>query len=93
MSSVPNQEAPLPRKRRHIFRWVFLAIQILFLVWIISGVTSTSGNCDGKVGDTLTACQAGTAVGTGIGIALIIGLWVTVDIIIGVTWLIFRRRP
>lgn len=33
--------APRPaRKNHHIFMWVFLAIQALFLIWIITGVVS-----------------------------------------------------
>jgi hypothetical protein len=81
-----------PKKKRHIFRWVFLAIQALFLIWIISGGASASNNCDGKTGDALSACQAGTAVGAGIGIVLIIVLWVAVDVILGITYLIVRKK-
>jgi hypothetical protein len=29
-----------PRKRHRVFPWVFLAIQVLFLVWIITGLAS-----------------------------------------------------
>jgi hypothetical protein len=35
--------AQQPRKRRHVFMWVFLAIQALFLIWIITGVASHPG--------------------------------------------------
>lgn len=86
------EATPTPKKRRHIFRWVFLAIQVLFLVWIIAGTAGNSDNCAGQVGDALDACEAGTAVGTGIGVALIIGLWVAVDIILGITYLIVRKK-
>jgi hypothetical protein len=81
-----------PKKKRHIFRWVFLAIQAIFLIWIITGGSSAADNCDGKVGDALEACQAGTAVGAGIGIMLIIVLWVAVDVILGITYLIVRKK-
>jgi hypothetical protein len=33
-----------PRKKRHVFRWVFLAIQALFLIWIITGISGNSDN-------------------------------------------------
>jgi hypothetical protein len=38
--------------------------------------------------------DAGTAIGTGIGAAIIIGLWVAVDVILGITRLIvvFNRK-
>ena len=55
------------------FTWFILAVQVLFLVWIIAGASSVSDNCNGKFGDALDACKAGTAVGASIGI--IIFLW------------------
>lgn len=81
-----------PKKRPRIFRWFFLAVQIGFLVWIIAGVNDASDNCVGEVGASLEACQAGTTVGAGIGVALVIGLWLAVDFILAITWLIFRRK-
>jgi hypothetical protein len=93
MSYVDTEmQQPPVKKQRHIFRWVFLAIQVLFLIWIISGVNSASDNCDGEVGTALDACQAGTAVGAGIGVGIVIFLWVAVDIILGITYLIFRKK-
>lgn len=80
-----------PKKKRHIFRWVFLAVQALFLIWIITGVNSvSSGKCDPQM--THAACTAAKQVGGGIGVALIIGLWVAVDIILGITYLIVRKK-
>jgi hypothetical protein len=84
--------APPQRKRRRVFPWVFLAVQVLFLIWIISGGVSASGNCDGKTGDVLQACQSGTQLGASLGITLIIFLWMAVDVILTICWLIFRRR-
>jgi hypothetical protein len=34
--------APPPRKKRRVFLWVFLAIQALFIIWIIAGLASAS---------------------------------------------------
>ena len=94
MASSPAAENVIvaPRKKRHVFRWVLLAIQALFLIWIVSGISGNSDNCSGQVGDALQTCQAATGIGTGIGVALIIGLWVAVDIILGITYLIVRKR-
>jgi hypothetical protein len=82
---------PVKRKRR-IFPWAFLAIQALFLIWIISGATAAGGTCDGQTGQQLEACQTGAAVGGGIGVLLIVFLWLATDVILGVGYLIFRRR-
>ncbi len=81
-----------PKKKRHIFRWVFLAIQVLFLVWIIGGAGSAADNCAGETGQALEACEAGTAVGAGIGVFLILFLWMMVDVILGVGYLIMRKK-
>ncbi|MBP2366474.1 hypothetical protein [Pseudonocardia parietis] len=38
------------------------------------------------------ACEAAQGIGTGVGIALILGVWITVDFILGITYLIFRKK-
>lgn len=83
---------PAPRKRRHVFRWFFLAVQALFVIWIIGGVNSAADNCDGEVGAALDACQDATAVGAGIGVGMIIFVWAAIDVILGITYLIVRKR-
>lgn len=88
--SIPEQGAPKRKKR--IFMWVFLAIQLLFIIWIIAGVNNASDNCAGKVGDALTLCQNATGVGAGIGVFFIVFFWLMVDVILGITYLITRRR-
>jgi hypothetical protein len=85
-------DAQPKRKKRRIFRWVFLAIQALFIIWIISGVSGASDNCAGETGQALEACQAGTAVGGTIGVFMIVFLWLAVDVILGVGYLIFRKK-
>lgn len=32
--------APAPRKKRRVFMWIFLAIQVIFIIWIIAGLAS-----------------------------------------------------
>ena len=71
--------------------WFIMVIQVLFIVWIVAGTSSATSNCDGLIGSDLELCQAGTAIGAGIGIAFIIFLWAIVDIILGVIWLITNR--
>ena len=88
----PAPQAQQPRKKRRVFMWVILAINALFLWWIIAGVGGTADNCAGEVGDALESCQTGTAIGTGIGIIFIIFLWAMVDVILGVIYIVTRRR-
>jgi hypothetical protein len=80
------------RRKRRVFMWVILAINALFLWWIIAGAGGTADDCAGKVGQALEDCQTGTAIGSGIAVVFIIFLWAMVDIILGVIYLVTRRR-
>lgn len=42
----PSYGAPVagPKRRKRVFMWVFLAIQAIFLIWLITGLASTSGS-------------------------------------------------
>ena len=77
-----------------MFLWVFLAVQILFLVWVIWGASTASGTpeaCRGRTGDDLRLCNDASDVGTTIGVGLVIALWAAVDVILGFTYLVYRH--
>ena len=82
-----------PKKRRRVFMWFFLAVQVLFLIWVIAGAASAGGADCGSL-DAKTCSDASNA-GTAIGVVLVIVLWAVVDIILGITYLVVRlaRRP
>ncbi|MFE5806073.1 hypothetical protein [Streptomyces sp. NPDC056491] len=85
--------APAPRKPRRIFLWVFLAVQALFVVWVVTGLNNADdlpGSCAGLTGDSLQLCKDGGEIGTAIGIGLVIALWAAVDIILTTTYGIYR---
>lgn len=100
-SQIPHQGPPAPhrRKRRRVFFWVFLAVQILFLIWVIAGISSGSGtsdSCEGLTGDSLKLCEDAGDIGTTIGVGLVVGFWVAADFILGLTYVIYRlasRQP
>lgn len=89
----PPPPAPKTRKPRRIFLWIFLAVQVIFLVWVIVGASSGAGTpkeCRGLTGQDLQNCKDASHVGTTIGVGLVIGLWAAVDIILGITYFIYR---
>jgi len=114
--AVPPAAAPAKRRKR-VFMWFFIAVQVIFLIWLIAGVAGTSGSgasahtqaiqycanngwkvlyksysdCVTHYGNTLNGASD---VGKGIGVGLVIALWVAVDIILGIGRLIvvFARR-
>jgi len=88
----PSQqhEHPPAKKKRRIFLWVFLAVQLLFLVWIIAGITSAGGDPTDCGTLSTEACNDAESVGTGIGVVLIVVIWMVVDFFLAVIYGIYR---
>lgn len=55
----PQQDRAAPRRKRRIFLWVFLAIQALFVIWLIAGLSSS------PAGPSVAAQTAHACAGTG----------------------------
>ncbi|GAA2332636.1 hypothetical protein OKJ48_30095 [Streptomyces kunmingensis] len=68
--------------------WFFLAVQAVFLLWIVLGARS-GGPSDCGTLDAQTCNDAANA-GTAVGVGLIIVLWTVVDIILGITYAVVR---
>jgi len=78
--------------------WVLGIWNIVFLIWIIDGISSRpSQNCatDPDVVSgvlSLHACQAASDAGTGIGVALVFVLWFLGFIVISLIWFMTRGK-
>jgi len=91
-SGAPSYFQPPPpaKKKVRVFTWIILAINLLFVVWLVVGIAGvSSGTCDGL---TQQNCDAAKAIGGGIGALLIIFLWVAADVILGIIWLVTRKK-
>jgi hypothetical protein len=111
---LESRPAPQPpRKRRRIYLWIFLAIQVIFLIWVIAGAHTGAGNGAQAHAQALSYCgsggwqplytsyadcvthygnalsDAGNA-GTAIGVGLVIALWAIADIILGISYGVYR---
>lgn len=80
----------MPRWRKAT--WALVLFSVLMLVWIVGGVSSVSDNCDGLSGTDLTACQAGTAIGGGLGVTFLIIIWFIGFLVLGLIWLMSRPK-
>ena len=40
--AVADVPAAKPRKRKRIFMWFFLAVQAIFIAWLITGIASAA---------------------------------------------------
>ena len=105
----PNQQWH-PYKRHRVFLWIFLAVQVAFIIWLIAGGTTHTGPSSAEIASlcgngkwsplysSYGACVADTGkllgsagdVGKGIGIGLIVIIWVIVDFLLAVTYGIYR---
>ncbi|WP_328495432.1 hypothetical protein OHS59_23820 [Streptomyces sp. NBC_00414] len=69
------------------------------MIWVITGIATGSGSsegCEGLTGDSLKLCEDAGDVGTTIGVGIVVGFWVAVDVILALTYLIYRlasRQP
>ena len=86
---APQPQPPAPQHHR-VFLWVFLAVQALFLYWVISGAhaASTSKHDCGTL--SAQACQQAVDVGAGAGVFIIVVFWVLVDVILGIGYGVYK---
>lgn len=71
-----------------IVKWSFIGFNILMVVWLVGGMNSATEGMATMSG----AEQAGAAIGTGIGAALILGLWAVGDFILGLFVFLTRAK-
>jgi uncharacterized membrane protein len=79
-----------PRKRRRVFLWFFLAVQVLFIIWIIAGASTGAGTPEDCTGLSEEACNTASDIGTSIGVALVVGIWLVVDFLLAVIYGVYR---
>ena len=91
-TKCPKCGAQLRKPRRSVFgqimKWIFLAFNVLMLIWLITGVSAATKGMD-AMSETE---QAGTAVGTGIGAVLIVILWALGAVILGLLVIVTRPK-
>lgn len=88
----PSCGVALRKPRRGFFgkliKWSFIAFNLLMLIWLVTGMNAATKGIEALDG----AERAGAAVGTTIGAALILGIWVVGDIILGLFVLFTRPK-
>lgn len=87
----PHCGHPLRKPKRGFFgkllKWTFILFNLLMLAWLIGGTNAAVDSQQGLQGAEL----AGAQIGTGIGVTMILILWVIGDIILGL--LVLFTRP
>lgn len=87
------QVIQVEQRRRGVFGWIFLglfwAYNLLMVIWLFSGLA--------EIGETSTqlstdAERAGAAIGTAIGVSMVLGIWMSGAVILGLFVLLTRGR-
>lgn len=90
--TCPKCGAELKRPTRSLFGkiclWFFVGFNIIMALWVAGGLSHNANQMQGMS----AAEQTGFAIGTGIGIALLLMLWVVGDVILGLFALLTRPR-
>jgi hypothetical protein len=76
-----------PKRKRRVFIWFFLVLQVFFILWLVTGGIAANHDVASCATD---ACKTGAEAGSGIGIGIIFAVWVGVDIIVGGFYGIYR---
>lgn len=70
-----------------LIKWGFIGFNIIMTLWTIGGMNVATKGMDAMHG----AEKTGAAIGTGIGMAILIAIWVFGDIVLGL--FVFLTRP
>ena len=92
----PHCGTQLRKAKRGIFgfilKWVFIIFNGLMAWVLVRGITVTSQALNSVETDTMTVEQAGTILGAGIGVPIIIVIWVVGAVFLGIFVLLTRPR-
>lgn len=88
----PKCAVQLRKPKRGFFgkliKWGFIGFNILMVIWLIGGMSAATDGIDAMS----EAGKAGAAIGAGLGVTMILGIWVIGDIILGLLVLLTRPK-
>lgn len=87
----PSCGVQLRKPKRGFFgklvKWGFIGFNILMVIWLVGGMHAATEGMEAMS----EAEEVGAAIGTGLGAAMILSIWVMGDIILGL--LVLFTRP
>jgi hypothetical protein len=74
------------RPRRRVFFWIFLTVQAMFVLWIVTGLVAHN-QCTNL---SPRGCADAGNVAHGLAVAVQVITWVVVDFLVGGTYAVYR---
>jgi hypothetical protein len=71
--------------------WAFVIWNLLMVLWTAS-FSSGVGDCAGETDWAWTVCETGRAIGTAMGVPIMIVVWSAGVIVFGLIWLMSRPK-
>lgn len=89
--ALPVQDVQVtPKKPRRWFVWLFMVVQVVFLLWVVGGARTGAGTPQHCGMLSQHDCNTAQNLGTAFGVGLVIVFWAIVNIMIGVTFGVVR---
>jgi hypothetical protein len=83
-----SPEPSTPRRRRPVFASVIVALNVLLLLLVVASIAGAE-DCS-KLGELeRSVCENDLAN----GVVLLVLFWAAVDVVLGVLYVVTRRRP
>ncbi|MGO9156758.1 zinc ribbon domain-containing protein [Mycobacterium sp.] len=70
------------------FTWVILAMQLPFAIWLFAALDRSRPDTTCPKDQVEEFCQAGKALGMTVVVVLILVIWASTDVILGVSWVV-----
>lgn len=73
--------------------WIFLAIQVLFIIMLISGIAHSASTVHGCHADQYLSaadCRNATEAGSTIGVFIVVFFWAAVGVILGISRWVYK---
>ena len=72
-----------------VFKWVFISFNLIMLIWLVSAIVAVSKQTAPL---TSEAERAGAAIGTAMGVRVLLFLWVAGTVILGLFVLLTKGK-
>lgn len=85
MSTIVRTEKRVRSPFGQFVKWVFIAFNVLMLLWLVSGMDAVS-----QMTTDSDAARAGQVIGAAVGFSMVLSFWVMGDLILGLFVLLTR---